>query len=69
MVSTVTIMVLLDAAVGPADVELPPVTGDPSVEDGDELEYVPTRESLLKPKEKEGLPLGGPYGKGWYPPG
>lgn len=46
--------------VGPTEVELPPVTGEPSVEEVDDSEYVPTRESLLKLRENEAVTLGGP---------
>lgn len=60
---------LVDGKPPVADVELAAVTGEPSVEDVEELEYVPTRESLLKPKEKEELLIEALYGSDWYPPG
>lgn len=57
MVSIDTLTLLLAGEVGLTEVELPWVTGDPSVEEA--AEYEPTRESLLKLMEKEG-PLEGP---------
>lgn len=61
--------VLIDGEVPAADVELAWVTGEPSVDDVDELEYVPKREPLLKLKMKEEVLLDALYGNGWYPPG